>query len=95
MKDGLGDPSRGQGPAGASSGHRPTAIELSEKEVVMDAAIVAEKLGLPTSVFWQELRRGAIYGVVERGEGADKGKLRLTFRYGLRSWMVVLDGTVQ
>lgn len=71
------------------------AIELSEEEIVMDASLVAEKLGLSTSAFWRELKRGIIYGVVERGEGPDRGKMRLTFRYGLRSWMVVLEGLVQ
>jgi hypothetical protein len=43
-----------------------------------------------------EMRRGIVYGVVERGVGEDAGRLRLTFRYRARSWTVVVeaDGTL-
>lgn len=72
-----------------------TAIEVSPDGIVLEAGLVAEKLGLSTEEFWRELQRGVVYGVVERGQGADEGRLRVTFRYRLRSWMVVLDGSLQ
>lgn len=68
-------------------------IEIGD-DVVGDAPLVAEKLGLSTETFWRELKRGAIYGVAERGAGEDAGRLRLTFRYGLRSWTAILDGMI-
>jgi hypothetical protein len=42
------------------------------------------------------MRRRLVYGVVERGVGEDAGQLRLTFRYRVRSWTVVVqrDGTL-
>jgi hypothetical protein len=44
----------------------------------------------------EEMRRRLVYGVVERGVGEDAGQLRLTFRYRVRSWTLVvqLDGTL-
>ena len=41
--------------------------------------------------FWREMKRGIVYGVVERGEGEDAGRTRLTFRYRARSWSVTLE----
>jgi hypothetical protein len=35
--------------------------------------------------------RGIVYGLVERGFGNDAGRLRLTFRYRVRSWTVVVQ----
>jgi Family of unknown function (DUF6522) len=37
------------------------------------------------------MRRGIVYGVVERGEGDDAGRTRLIFRYRARSWSVTLE----
>ena len=46
-------------------------------------------------MFWREVKRGIVYGVVERGEGEDAGRVRLTFRYRARSWSITLEDTVQ
>lgn len=59
---------------------------------VVDAALVAPHLGLSPEAFWRELGRGIVYGVVERGEGEDAGRTRLTFRYRARSWSLVVEG---
>ena len=72
-----------------------TAITASKDGFTADAGLVAKELGLPTDVFWQELKRGIVYGVVERGEGDDIGRTRLTFRYRSRTWCVTLEGVVQ
>jgi len=67
------------------------AITLSEDGVVVEAEFVSEKLGLSPDAFWREMKRGIVYGVVERGEGDDAGRLRLTFRYRDRSWSATLE----
>jgi Family of unknown function (DUF6522) len=66
------------------------------EEVTIEAGHLAEKLGLPVDRLRAEMRRGIVYGVVERGVGEDAGRLRLTFRYRARSWTVVVeaDGTL-
>jgi hypothetical protein len=67
------------------------AITLSEGGVVVNAELVSGKLGLTPDAFWREMKRGIVYGVMERGEGDDAGRLRLTFRYRARSWSVTLE----
>jgi hypothetical protein len=70
------------------------AISVSEDGFIVEAELIAEKLGLSTDSFWQELKRGIVYGIAERGEGEDAGRIRLTFRYRARSWTVTLDDMV-
>jgi Family of unknown function (DUF6522) len=71
------------------------AVSHSEDGFTVDAEIIAAKLGLSTDLFWREVKRGIVYGVVERGEGDDAGRVRLTFRYRARSWSTTLEDTVQ
>jgi hypothetical protein len=66
-------------------------ITHSEDGFVVDAELVAGKLGLSPDTFWQEMKRGIVYSVVERGEGEDAGRVRLTVRYRARSWSITLD----
>jgi hypothetical protein len=68
---------------------------VSKDGFIVDAELVAQELGLAPDVFWQELKRGIVYGLVERGEGADIGRTRLTFRYRSRVWCATLEGVVQ
>ena len=74
---------------------RASAVTLSTDGFVVDAAIVAGELGLSPDAFWREIKRGIVYGVVERGEGEDAERVRLTFRYRARSWSVTLEDMVQ
>jgi hypothetical protein len=74
---------------------RSPAITASKDGFTVDAELVAQELGIPPDVFWQELKRGIVYDVVERGEGEDIGRTRLTFRYRSRSWCVTLEGEAQ
>jgi hypothetical protein len=66
-------------------------ITIRNDEVTIDADYLAEKLGLSTDRLRAEMRRGIVYGLVERGVGNDAGRLRLTFRYRVRSWTVVVQ----
>jgi hypothetical protein len=70
-------------------------ITRCEDGFVVDAELVAGELGLPPDTFWQEVRRGIVYSVVERGEGEDAGRVRLTFRYRTQSWSIILEETAQ
>lgn len=72
---------------------RDKAIIASEDGFVVDAELVAGNLGLAPDAFWREIKRGVVYGVVERGEGDDAGRTRLTFRYRARSWSVIVKDT--
>lgn len=78
-----------------AAGDGVAAITLGDGEVIVDARLVAEKLGLSIDSFWRQMQRGIVYSVVERGEGEDAGRVRLTFRCRARSWTVVVEGTVE
>lgn len=74
----------------------PPIIAVHGDEATIEAAYLAAKLGLSVDRLRAEMRRGIVYGTVERGIGEDAGRLRLTFRYRARSWTVVVeaDGTL-
>jgi len=74
----------------------PAVIEVEGEEATVEAGHLAAKLGLSVDRLRAEMRRGIVYGMVERGVGEDAGRPRLTFRYRARSWTVVVeaDGTL-
>ncbi len=59
----------------------PTEVEI---DAAGDAALSAEQaaalLGVTLDAFVADLRAGHVFSIVERGEGADAGRLRLTLR---------------
>ena len=73
----------------------PCGITRSEDGFVVDAEFVAGQLGLSSDAFWQEMKRGIVYSVVERGEGEDAGRVRLTVRYRAQSWSIILEETAR
>lgn len=74
----------------------PPLVEIHGDDVTVEATYLAARLGLPVDRLRTEMRRGIVYGVVERGIGEDAGRLRLTFRYRTRACTVVVqrDGTL-
>ena len=70
-------------------------VSHSKDGFTVDAEFIAGKLGLSPEIFWREVKRGIVYGVVEHGEGEDVGRVRLTFRYRARSWSTTLEDTGQ
>ena len=64
-----------------------------EDGFTVDAKFIAGKLGLSPEIFWQEVKRGIVYGVVERGEGEDASRVRLTFRYRAKSCSLTVEGS--
>jgi hypothetical protein len=59
-------------------------LEQVEIDAAGDIALSAEQaaglLGVPLADFLRDLKAGHVFSVVERGEGADAGRLRLTLR---------------
>ena len=68
-------------------------IEFENGTVQIDAAIVAEGLGLTPSLLRQEMRAGRVTSLAERGMDADIGRHRLTFFSERRRFRVVVDAT--
>ena len=68
-------------------------IEFENGAVQIDAAIVAEGLGLTPSLLRAEMRAGRITSLSERGVDADSGRHRLTFFSAHRRFRVVVDAT--
>lgn len=60
-------------------------------DVVLDAEAMAALLGAPLDEVLADLRAGAVYSVVERGEGADAGRLRLTLRRRATSRTLIVE----
>lgn len=52
---------------------------------------VAHLLGLPPEGAQAALRSGALTSVLEKGEGRDAGRMRLTFFHGTRRARIILD----
>src|SRR5258705_13784552 len=66
-------------------------IEFENGAVQIDAAIVAEGLGLAPSLLQEAMRAGRITSFAERGIDADSGRHRLTFFSEHRRFPVVVD----
>lgn len=64
-------------------------------DYTVPANVLAEGFGLTADALWREMKRGIVYGVVERGEDEDAGRTRLTFRYRARSWSMTLEETAR
>ena len=73
------------------------AIELQGDDVVVDAEVLAPRLALSVVTLRQAMNAGEIRTLVERGEGEDDGRMRLTFRYNDRrvSFMREPDGQLR
>ena len=74
----------------------PNGASIVEDEITVDAELLATKLGLSSETLKREMRKGLVYGTVERGEREDAGNTRLTFRYRATVWRTVVkaDGTL-
>lgn len=76
---------------------RSDLVEFKADGITVDAALVAEGLGLDPSSVPMRMRDGEIRAICERGVDADIGLYRLTFyRSGHRVQLIVgLDGAVR
>jgi hypothetical protein len=70
----------------------PDRLEIDGNgDVVVPADTAARLLGAALPDFLADLRAGVVYSVVERGEGEDAGRLRLTLRRRATQRVLVLD----
>jgi hypothetical protein len=72
-------------------------IAFEDGRYTVPAALLAARFGLDEATLRAEMRAGRIVSLVERGEGADAGRVRLSFRRGAAAFALVVepDGRVQ
>jgi hypothetical protein len=70
---------------------QPSGITAAPDGFTVDVELLARQFHVSPEAFWLELKRGTVSGVVERGEGADAGRTRLSFRYRGRHCSLLLD----
>lgn len=68
-----------------------TGIALEGGRYTVPATLLAARFGLDEATLRADMRAGRIASLVERGEGEDAGRVRLSFRRGDRAWAVVVD----
>ena len=69
----------------------PTSIDVHRDAIEIDAAIVADGLGVVASHVPVLIRNGEITSICERGTGQDTGRHRLTFFYRGKRLRVIID----
>ncbi len=68
-----------------------TSIEFEDDAIAVDAALVADGLGIAPAHLLERLREGSVTSSCEKGVDADSGRYRLTFFSGQRRFRVVVD----
>jgi hypothetical protein len=63
----------------------------AQPDVEIPLEWVAHLLGLPPEGAQVALRAGILTSVLEKGEGRDAGRMRLTFFHGTRRARIILD----
>lgn len=66
-------------------------LELAETAINVDAAVIAEGLGLEPAAVLASVRCGTLTAVCEQGIAEDTGRFRLTFFYDGRRLRFVVD----
>jgi Family of unknown function (DUF6522) len=66
-------------------------IEFGDGAVQVDAAVIAEGLGISLPLLQEQMQAGKITSLFERGIDADRGRHRLTFFSEHRRFRLVLD----
>jgi uncharacterized protein DUF6522 len=68
-------------------------IDFEHGTFTLEAAIIAEPLGLDPSSIPAQMREGKITSLCERGLDNDAGRYRLTFFRGNQRLRLVVDGS--
>jgi hypothetical protein len=66
-------------------------IRLSDDDIVVDAELLATCLDLSVASLREAMSAGDVRTLVEKGEGEDLGRLRLTFRYKDRQYSILRE----
>ncbi len=77
--------------------HSGCHTQQDEDAVTVDASEIAPLLGLTPERLMAELRAGHVYQSAEEAAEADRGQMRLTFRFRSRVARLIVqdDGSVQ
>ena len=70
-----------------------SSVEFEHGAFSVDAALIAEGLGIEPELVQPRMRDGTITSRCERGLGNDSGRYRLTFFHGVRRFCLVVDAT--
>ncbi|MFC5385005.1 DUF6522 family protein [Aquamicrobium segne] len=62
-------------------------------EFTLDAEFLAGHFDWPVEALRNYMRRGMVASTVERGEGEDEGRWRLSVRCGNRRWQAIVNET--
>lgn len=68
-------------------------IAFEDGAIEVDAALVAEGLGIAPSLLLQRLRRREITSLCERGTDEDEGRYRLTFLSRSKRLRLIVDAS--
>lgn len=68
-------------------------VEVDGSNVKIDAALIAEDLGLRPEGVLEATRAGRLTAVHEQGVAEDAGRVRMTFYHGNRRLRLTLDET--
>ncbi len=66
-------------------------IEFEDGAIQVDAAIVAQGLGIEPSLVQERMREGKITSLCERGINQDNGRYRLTFFSESKRFRLIVD----
>ncbi|MBV0892597.1 hypothetical protein KTN05_12125 [Paracoccus sp. Z118] len=69
------------------------AVSLRGGDAEIDAGVVAAAFGMTQEAFREEMQAGRIASQIERGEGEDAGRVRLTFYSETRRVRFTCDAT--
>jgi hypothetical protein len=74
----------------------PIVIRDGGEGFTLDAAALAQIFGWTPEELRERMHRGLVTSLVERGEGSDRGKWRLSVQCGNRRWQAIIgqDGTI-
>lgn len=74
----------------------PVLVQDGDSGFTLDASMIARHFGWSADLFRALQRRGLVKSLIERGEGDDQGRWRLTVRCGGRRWRAIVeaDGTI-
>lgn len=66
-------------------------VKFEDGAFSVDAALIADGLGLEPALVQARMREGKITSLCERGNGEDAGRFRLTFFHARRRLRLVID----
>ena len=67
-------------------------MDATAREITLDAAVMAPRLGLSPERFMALWRRGLIQQRIEQGIGDDEGRFRVTLRHLAARVELIVDG---